>query len=81
MDWDKDSESVAVVQEDSRTVFIWNVNLNRTEEMEVDSSKARASFAKWSKTHPMLAIGTDKVNLNLISMYLINKIDIIKFNK
>jgi hypothetical protein len=29
--------------------------------MDLDTSKARATFAKWSKTHPVLAVGTDKV--------------------
>ena len=31
--------------------------------MELDSSKAKASFAKWSRTHPVLAVGTDKGTL------------------
>lgn len=31
--------------------------------MDLDTSKARASFAKWSKTHPVLAVGTDKGSL------------------
>ena len=29
-------------------------------ELEADNPKAKVSFAKWSKTHPVLAIGTDK---------------------
>jgi len=31
--------------------------------MELDNSKARASFVSWSRTHPVLAVGTDKVNI------------------
>jgi len=30
--------------------------------MELDSNKSKASFISWSKTHPILAVGTDKVN-------------------
>jgi hypothetical protein len=29
--------------------------------MELDNVKAKASFVSWSKTHPVLAVGTDKV--------------------
>ena len=29
--------------------------------MELDNAKAKASFVSWSKTHPVLAVGTDKV--------------------
>jgi len=31
--------------------------------MEVDNPKFIASFIKWSKTHPVLALGTDKGSL------------------
>jgi hypothetical protein len=31
--------------------------------MELDNAKAKASFVSWSKTHPVLAVGTDKVFL------------------
>jgi hypothetical protein len=30
--------------------------------MELDNAKAKASFVSWSKTHPVLAVGTDKVH-------------------
>jgi hypothetical protein len=29
--------------------------------MELDTSKAKATFVRWSITHPTLAVGTDKV--------------------
>jgi hypothetical protein len=61
IDWDKDSEMVAVLQENMNSVFLWNINQNKQENMDLDSSKAKATFAKWSKTHPVLAVGTDKV--------------------
>ena len=31
--------------------------------MELDSNKSKASFISLSKTHPILAVGTDKVNI------------------
>ena len=46
-------------------VLIWNINQNKTEIMELDKSQAKASFVSWSKTHPVLAVGTDKVLTNL----------------
>lgn len=52
---------VVVLQENMNSVIIWNVGQNKQETMELDNAKAKASFVSWSKTHPVLAVGTDKV--------------------
>ena len=45
-------------------VTIWNVFVNdQLTEIDVGNAKEKATFAKWSKTHPVLAIGTDKGGL------------------
>lgn len=42
---------------------LWNVfNNNNIVEMEVDG-KSKISFIRWAKTHPCLAIGTEKGGL------------------
>lgn len=40
-------------------MFVSN-NLNQ---LDMDSAKAKASWIKWSRTHPVLSIGTDKGGL------------------
>lgn len=50
-------------KENSTSVSLWNVFSNsQLIEMEVDG-KSRVSLIRWSKTHPCLAIGTDKGGL------------------
>mmetsp|Transcript_11592 Transcript_11592/g.10110 ORF Transcript_11592/g.10110 Transcript_11592/m.10110 type:complete len:122 (-) Transcript_11592:3648-4013(-) len=45
-------------------VSIWNVfNSDRMIEIDTGNPKEKACFAKWSRTHPILSIGTDKGGL------------------
>lgn len=64
IDWDKENEYVAVLQEDSNFVYLWSaLTANTLEVIETDNPKAKASWLKWSHTHPILAFGTDKGSL------------------
>ena len=47
-------------------VLIWNIAQNKQEIMELDNAKVKASFVSWCKTHPVLAVGTDKVYISII---------------
>ena len=48
-------------KENINLVYLWNVFAeSKLIEIELDEKKSKASFAKWSKTHPVLAIGSDK---------------------
>ena len=48
---------------DSNFISLWNVFGQGMQQMEMDNVKFKATFIKWSKTHPTLAIGTDKGSL------------------
>lgn len=54
-------------QEKLSYVSLWNIfRKSEVKELEISDSKKRkeiATFAKWSKTHPVLAIGTSKGKL------------------
>jgi len=61
LEWDKDNEIICILQEDLAFVSLWNVFGSASLTLlELDSAKAKSSFAKWSKTHPVLVVGTDK---------------------
>ena len=63
IEWDKEGESVAILQKDNTSVVVWTIATKNYNDIELSSgtgSKERGSWIKWSKTHPMLAIGTEK---------------------
>ena len=40
---------------------MWNVFMNNNStEIDVGNNREKVCFAKWSKTHPVLAFGSDK---------------------
>lgn len=63
LDWDKDNEFLAILQENVTFVSLWNVfNNNTVTDMEIEP-KYKNSYIKWSKTNPVLAIGNEKGNI------------------
>lgn len=60
--WDKDSDSLAVLTA-SHMISIWSMGQRKFQEIELHSAKDQASYLSWSKTHPVLVIGTDKGSL------------------
>ncbi len=63
VDWDKDNEVIAVLQDGLSHVTLWHWLNGSTVNFDVDNSKYKATFARWSKTSPHLAVGTDKGSL------------------
>ncbi|KRX03337.1 hypothetical protein PPERSA_05695 [Pseudocohnilembus persalinus] len=63
LEWDKDNEILAVMQEGQNFVWLWNVFGNSINKLELDSEKPKVTFVKWSKTHPVLVVGSDKGGL------------------
>lgn len=60
LDWERECELVAILPEDSSAVYLWSpLTTNLLEPLE-DTPKAKASWLKWSTTHPILAFGTDR---------------------
>lgn len=63
LDWDKDNEIICVLQEGLNYVVLWHWLAGNLVNFEMDNSKYKATFAKWSKTTPHLAVGTDRGSL------------------
>ncbi|CAK84014.1 unnamed protein product (macronuclear) [Paramecium tetraurelia] len=65
LEWDKDGEYVCIVQDGLNHVNLWAPFTNNSQviQVELDNPKAKVSYAKWSKSHGILAIGSDKGGL------------------
>eukprot|EP00002_Diphylleia_rotans_P001793 TRINITY_DN11025_c0_g1_i1.p1 TRINITY_DN11025_c0_g1~~TRINITY_DN11025_c0_g1_i1.p1 ORF type:complete len:1293 (+),score=269.64 TRINITY_DN11025_c0_g1_i1:166-4044(+) len=61
LDWDSDGEKLAMMQESSGIVQIWDLNTKRT--TNLDTGMRDLSYLKWAKNGPQLAIGTAKGHL------------------
>ncbi|CAM9233510.1 unnamed protein product [Chrysoparadoxa australica] len=59
--WDKDGESLAILQEGNGTILIWEQSSRDI--TSVDTSLKDPTFMCWSRTGPQLAVGTVKGNL------------------
>lgn len=63
IEWDKDNEILAVLQENLNYIQLWHV-FTKDEPVEIElGQKETASFIKWSSTHPVLVIGTSRGSL------------------
>lgn len=62
LEWDMDSESVAILQK-TYTIVVWTPGTKSVTEIDMPSQKDLASFIIWSINQPVLAIGTEKGSL------------------
>ena len=62
MEWDKEGEVIAVLQEKVSYITVWDINTLTYTQLEIGSND-QPSFIKWSKTQAVLAIGTEKGGL------------------
>ena len=58
--WDRDGELLAVLQEGSAIIKLWDANQHS--ESSLDTNMKDLSFIKWAVAGPQLAIGTAKGN-------------------
>ena len=63
LDWDKDGETLAVLQKGNGTVPLWDTTSRGVTNLETNLKAP--TFLKWSQSGPQLAIGTGKGNLLL----------------
>lgn len=63
LDWDKDGEVLAILQENNSQVPLWDLVTHGVTYLETNLKDP--TFLKWSKVGPQLAIGTAKGNLLL----------------
>ena len=75
LEWDKDGECLAILQEGSGAIPIWDNTTRRVKRLETNLKDP--SFLLWSKTGPQLAIGTKKGNLLIYRKDLQKKIPVL----
>ena len=62
LSWDKDNDSLAILTP-SAVISIWSMGQRKFQDVELASAKDIASFISWSRTHPVLVVGTEKGSL------------------
>ncbi|KAG7313919.1 hypothetical protein KOW79_022415 [Hemibagrus wyckioides] len=78
LDWDKDGDTLAVIAEKSTSIHLWDANVNKTSQLDSGMrSVDQLSFLLWSKTGPLLAIGTSKGNLLIYNQQTSRKIPVL----
>ncbi|XP_012720994.2 WD repeat-containing protein 19 [Fundulus heteroclitus] len=77
MDWDKDGDILAVIAAKSSSIFLWDASVNKMSTIESGMSKDQMTFILWSKTSPLLAVGTAKGNLLIYNQQTSRKIPIL----
>ena len=75
LEWDKDGEYLAILQEGNGVVPLWSTSFHRV--TPLDTGLKDPSFLAWSKTGPQLAVGTAKGNLLIYNKTKKQKIPII----
>ncbi|KAF4071641.1 hypothetical protein AMELA_G00275630 [Ameiurus melas] len=78
LDWDKDGDTLAVIAEKSSSVHLWDANVNKTSQLDSGMRPVdQLSFLLWSKTGPLLAVGTSKGNLLIYNQQTSRKIPVL----
>ncbi|XP_026990682.2 WD repeat-containing protein 19 [Tachysurus fulvidraco] len=78
LDWDKDGDTLAVIAEKSTSIHLWDAIVNKTSQLDSGMrSVDQLSFLLWSKTGPLLAIGTSKGNLLIYNQQTSRKIPVL----
>eukprot|EP01006_Ploeotia_vitrea_P030251 TRINITY_DN62715_c0_g1_i1.p1 TRINITY_DN62715_c0_g1~~TRINITY_DN62715_c0_g1_i1.p1 ORF type:complete len:1401 (+),score=199.79 TRINITY_DN62715_c0_g1_i1:64-4266(+) len=75
LDWDSTGETLAMLQQNSPTIPLWNFNTKKLDQL--DTNMKELTFLKWSKTGPQLAVGTAKGNLLIYNKHNHKKIPIV----
>ncbi|XP_056135515.1 WD repeat-containing protein 19 [Lampris incognitus] len=76
MDWDKDGDILAVIAEKSSSIYLWDASVNKTSQID-SGMRDQMSFILWSKTSPLLAVGTSKGNLLIYNQQTSRKIPVL----
>jgi WD repeat-containing protein 19 len=75
LQWDKDGDLLAILQEGNGVVPLWSLSLRRV--VPLETNLRDPTFLTWSKEGPQLAIGTAKGNLLIYNKAKKQKIPVI----
>ena len=76
MAWDKDGDTLAIINDKTGTVFLWDANTHKTSQLE-SGLRDTLTFLVWSTTSQLLAIGTGKGNLLIYNHQTSRKVPIL----
>lgn len=76
LSWDKDGDTLAIGNEKTGVIFLWDANTMKTTQLE-SGLRDSISFLLWSKVSHLLAVGTAKGNLLLYNHQTSRKVPII----
>jgi WD repeat-containing protein 19 len=71
LEWDKDGEILAILQQNEAQVMLWHQAARRLEMLEMNSKDP--TYLCWSKVGPQLAIGTLKGNMMIYNKRTMKK--------
>jgi len=74
--WDKDGDFLAIINDRSSSITLWDANSNKTSIVE-SGFKDQLTFLSWSKVSSVLAVGTQKGNLLLYNHKTSKKLPIL----
>ena len=75
LQWDKDGEYLAILQEGNGVVPLWSLSTKRV--VPLETNLRDPTFLSWSKTGPQLAIGTAKGSLLIYNKTRKQKIPVV----
>mmetsp|Transcript_12987 Transcript_12987/g.19570 ORF Transcript_12987/g.19570 Transcript_12987/m.19570 type:complete len:1468 (+) Transcript_12987:23-4426(+) len=75
LQWDKDGDYLAVLQDGNSIVPLWSLNSRRV--IPLETNLVDPTFLAWSKTGPQLAIGTAKGNLLIYNKQQKKKVPVV----
>ncbi|KAL9972694.1 hypothetical protein ACROYT_G019054 [Oculina patagonica] len=76
MAWDKDGDTLAIIQDKNGIVYLWDANSHKTIQLE-SGLREGLTFLLWSRVGPQLAIGTSKGNLLMYNHQTSRKVPIL----
>ncbi|KAK2918993.1 WD repeat-containing protein 19 [Channa argus] len=76
MDWDKDGDILVVIAAKSSSIYLWDASVNKTSQID-SGMRDQMSLILWSKTGPLLAVGTVKGNLLIYNQQTSRKIPVL----
>lgn len=74
--WDKDGDFLAIINDRSSSITLWDANSNKTSIVE-SGFKDQLTFLSWSKVSSILAVGTQRGNLLLYNHKTSKKLPIL----
>uniref|UniRef100_A0A9J2PQJ5 Anaphase-promoting complex subunit 4 WD40 domain-containing protein n=1 Tax=Ascaris lumbricoides TaxID=6252 RepID=A0A9J2PQJ5_ASCLU len=78
MTWDKDGDVLALTNDKTTAVTLWEVGTKKTETLDANmGSKESPTFALWSRKSPILAVGNSKGNLMIYNHRTSRKVPVL----